>query len=209
MSNTWPVFIVPRNLGFWRNDQNYDSRLAEVAVNEYYLDQFSIDKTVANDKGNKIITYSYKDLFSHVSGSHIPGPSHTYPHLVIVAKSYSTGNEKFTFFRSRWLYQWYHGLYWERGGRAKKCGIGKRSRKLPNCQSPQKRHKKIFYWVQDNISLRCFEDGIAGFQPTAPQEVFENAMGLQRHGYFGQEYATEAGLDTSYLDWYRPTGLLL
>ncbi|MEZ4794395.1 MAG: transglutaminase-like domain-containing protein [Flavobacteriaceae bacterium] len=170
----------------------------EVAVNEYYLDQFSIDKTVANDKGNKIITYSYKDLSPMYQEAHSPGPSHTYPHLVIVAKSYSTGNEKFNLFSEvDDLYQWYHGLI---GNVVEEPKVYREKVQeiTANCQSPQEKAQKIFYWVQDNIRYVAFEDGIAGFQPTAPQEVFEKRYGdCKGMAILTKSMLQEAGLDAS------------
>ncbi len=107
-----------------------------------------------------------------------PGNSFIYPHLLILPKSFiSPKNKQITLFKGTGdLYKWYSQLVEQVD--VDKTEITKKVQEITNgLETDQEKIKAIYYWVQDNIKYIAFEDGIAGFQPDAPQNVYSKKYG--------------------------------
>ncbi len=92
--------------------------------------------------------------------SNAPGPTYVYPHLLILAKSYTKKGETKTIFDSTQdLYNWYKSLVnsLENDNTDIKSKVVELTE---DANTDEEKIKNIYYWVQDNIRYIAFEDGI-------------------------------------------------
>ncbi len=158
-------FIIPRWLNMELKEMNFKG--------------YDISKTVTYDAklDADIYTYNAKDLASQAKEERAPGPSYLYPHLVVIAKSYTQNGKKQQLFSStKDLYRWYKSLV--DGMKDDPEPLKEKVAELTaKAETDIDKLKAIYYWVQDNVRYIAFEDGIAGFQPEACQSVFQNKYG--------------------------------
>lgn len=108
---------------------------------------------------------------------YVPGNTHTYPHLLVLSKSFTLqGNTQPILGSINDLYQWYQQVA---GGVQNNLDLLKPlvNKLTQDKTSQEEKVKAIFYWVQDNIRYIAFEDGIAAFKPEAAQKVYQNKYG--------------------------------
>lgn len=146
-------------------------------IKEFNFENNDITKSITQDKKDEIITYTYKNVAPISQDKNAPGPSFLYPHIIYLAKSISSkGKEKNLFSSVDDLYGWYHSL-------VKDVSVDEEPYKdivaslIENKTSDEEKMSAIYYWVQDNIRYVAFEDGIAGFKPDSPQNVFKKRYG--------------------------------
>lgn len=158
-------FSIPRDL--------------EIELAERNFEGFNIEKKTRFDAANNtdVITYTAKKLPPMHQEQRSKGPSHLYPHLLILPKTYKEADKKVSIFQSTQdLYNWYRSLIdlMEND----KTAIQELSTKLTkDLQSDEEKIKAIYYWIQDNIRYIAFEDGIAGFKPDECQNVLSKKYG--------------------------------
>jgi hypothetical protein len=128
--------------------------------------------------GNKVYSYTLKNIAADRSEPYQPGPTYVLPHILILSKSYTDRQdvEHKLFNSTADLYEWYSGLVKTTGndGNVLKPLVEKL---LTGRNSDQEKIETLFYWVQDNIRYIAFEDGIAGFRPASCQKVYNNKYG--------------------------------
>jgi hypothetical protein len=128
--------------------------------------------------GNKVYSYTLKDISPDRSEPYQPGPTYVLPHILILSKSYADKqNVEHKLFNSTAdLYEWYSSLVKTTGndGNVLKPLVEKL---LVGRDSDKEKIENLFYWVQDNIRYIAFEDGIAGFRPASCQKVYNNKYG--------------------------------
>lgn len=152
----------------------------ELEIKEFNFEGYNIIKTKKPDPKTKGTTYTYKveNIPAMVKEASSPGPSYLYPHLLIIAKSYTTkeGEKKPLFNSTADLYSWYKSLIdsMDENPEALKAKVQELT---ANAKTDEEKIKNIYYWVQDNIRYIAFEDGIAGFKPDASQNVFQKRYG--------------------------------
>lgn len=149
----------------------------DMEILEFNFEGNTISKKVSTSDGNKIYEYVFKDIPPQVNESYKPGPSHLYPHLLFIAKSFKSGGSENVLFSSvENLYEWYSSL-------VKMVEVDtsvfedKVEELIATATSDEEKISAIFYWVQDNIRYIAFEDGIAGFKPDSPQNVYNKRYG--------------------------------
>ncbi|PKA83937.1 transglutaminase superfamily protein [Ulvibacter sp. MAR_2010_11] len=149
----------------------------DMEIKEFNFEGFDIQKTAETVREGQKITYTFKGIDPQSDEANTPGPSYVYPHVLFIAKSYNDGTATKTLFgRVDDLYGWYNGL-------ANSVDIdatvfaSKVDELTAGAISEEEKIKNIFYWVQDNIRYIAFEDGIAGFKPDSPQNVFTKRYG--------------------------------
>jgi len=106
-----------------------------------------------------------------------PGRSYTYPHIMVLAKSFTKDGKQTTLFKtSDDLYKWYKSLI---AMMADDTSVmkAKVDELTAKAKTDDEKIKNIYYWVQDNIRYIAFEDGIAGFKPDESNHVFEKRYG--------------------------------
>ena len=158
-------FIVPR----WLNVELVEKNFAGYAV----------DKKVEYDSraDEDIYTFTATELPADPKEENAPGPTHTQPHILVLAKSFEKAGKKQTLFDStKDLYDWYQSLV-KKVDNDHNVLQAKVAELIADAPTELDKVKNIYYWVQDNIRYIAFEDGIAGFKPENCQNVFQNKYG--------------------------------
>ncbi len=149
----------------------------DLEIKEFNFKGYDIEKSVTEGKDKKTITYQFNDIAAQSNEANTPGPSYTYPHVLFIAKSYHDGNTTKTLFsKVDDLYGWYNSLV-ESVEIDPSVYAPKVKQLIEGTATNEEKVKNIFYWVQDNIRYIAFEDGIAGFKPDSPQNVFTKRYG--------------------------------
>ncbi|MCB0843215.1 MAG: transglutaminase domain-containing protein [Bacteroidetes bacterium] len=158
-------FIVPRWLNLELKEMNFENSGIESKT--------SYDSKLDAD----IFEYTAKNIPGISTENAKPGKSHIYPHILILAKSFTYKGNTVKLFESVGdLYHWYREL----------VGLMKNDREvlkekveelIADQSSDLEKIKSIYYWVQDNIRYIAFEDGLAGFKPDECQEVYKKRYG--------------------------------
>ena len=136
-----------------------------------------LNKSFDSKRNADIYEYTATKIPEIAREESAPGKSHIYPHLLILAKSFSNQGKEITLFKSvEDLYSWYHSLT----ELMKNDSEGLKGKVIELTQgktSDLEKVKAIYYWVQDNIRYIAFEDGLAGFKPDECQFVYEKRYG--------------------------------
>ena len=149
-------------------------------VHEFNFDGFEVKKTKERDEKLKATTYQY--TLTHCVAlkeeDDAPSTSFSWPHLVIVTKSYTNKSGKqVTLFNSvDDLYSWYSYLVSktpDQTGFLRK----KVEELVAGKTTDTDKIKAIYYWVQDNIRYIAFERGLAGFVPESAEKVYTTKYG--------------------------------
>ena len=170
-----------------------DLELKEINFEGYHITK----KVIPNPKKNtKIYEYTAKDVPARYKDKNAPGPTYIYPHLLILAKSFSVdGNKKLLFKDTKDLYAWYKSLIDQL--KNENTNLKQKVNELTvNTTSDDQKIKNIFYWVQDNIRYIAFEDGIAGFKPAEADDVYTKKYGdCKGMANLTKQMLREAGFD--------------
>ncbi|MCO6148530.1 transglutaminase family protein [Flavobacterium sp. NRK1] len=175
----------------------------EIEIKEFNFQGFDIKKTQKTDAKSKstIYTYTLENTDAIAKDDNAPGMSYYYPHLLVIAKSYTRNNTKTTLFNSTAdLYKWYKSLVdsMDENPSALKDKVNELT---ANAKTDEEKIKNIYYWVQDNIRYIAFEDGLAGFKPDASQNVFQKRYGdCKGMANLTRQMLKEAGFDAR-LTW--------
>ncbi len=146
-------------------------------IKEFNFENHTIDKKITET--TEFITYRYTidNLEESKKEDSGPGPSHIYPHIVFIAKSFKYNDKEVTLFNSiEDLYKWYRSLIKEMKDDPT-LFQSKVTELTSNAKTDEEKIKNIYYWVQDNIRYVAFLDGIAGFKPEDSQVVYEKKYG--------------------------------
>ncbi len=148
-------------------------------LKEFNFEGNKITKTKVDNPRDETTTYTYKmiDIPGVSKEENAPGRSYIYPHIVVIAKSFSLRENQITLFSTTAdLYKWYKSLL-----NQMKDDTSVMKEKVveltSKAKSDEEKIKNIYYWVQDNIRYIAFEDGIAGFKPDESNNVFTKRYG--------------------------------
>ena len=175
----------------------------ELEFKEMNFDGYNITKTVEQNpkKDSKIHTFTLENIPAMYKDEGSPGPSYIYPHLLILAKSYTFNGTKTNIFESTQdLYNWYKTLVnsLENDNSEIKDKVLELTK---DAKTDEEKIKNIYYWVQDNIRYIAFEDGIAGFKPDEASNVFKKRYGdCKGMANLTKQMLLEAGFDAR-LTW--------
>lgn len=173
----------------------------ELDILEFNFTGYKVTKQKTLEKGVTIYTFKLQNIIAMKSENRGIGTAYTYPHLMLVVKSFTVDGKKEKGFGDVGdLYNWYNYLY-------KKCNNNPDELKAKVAEltkgktTDQDKVKSIFYWVQDNIRYIAFEDGLAGFIPASAQDVFKSKYGdCKGMANLMTEMLKIAGLE-SYMTW--------
>jgi hypothetical protein len=149
----------------------------EVELKEFNFEGYKINKSSRKEDDMTYITYTMDDVPAAYKEEDAPGRSYTYPHIMVLAKSFTKdGNQTTLFKTSDDLYKWYKSLI---AMMADDTSVmkAKVDELTAKAKTDDEKIKNIYYWVQDNIRYIAFEDGIAGFKPDESNHVFEKRYG--------------------------------
>lgn len=175
----------------------------DLELKELNFEGYEIEKKVSpNKKGDgKTHTYTLKDVSAMYKDKSAPGPTYIYPHILILAKSYTLNGDSVNIFKeTQDLYNWYKSLV--NSLENDNAPIMDKVKELTeNITSDEEKIKNIYYWVQDNIRYIAFEDGIAGFKPDEASNVFTKRYGdCKGMANLTKQMLIEAGFDAR-LTW--------
>jgi hypothetical protein len=173
----------------------------QLDIREFNFDGYKVIKQKSQEKNSTVYTFRILNLQAMKSESRSVGAAFTWPHLVLVVKSFTyDGKTEKGFGDVGDLYNWYQLLY-------KKCVNkpdelkAKVTELISGKANDIEKVKSIFYWVQDNIRYIAFEDGLAGFVPATAQEVFKTKYGdCKGMANLMTEMLKLAGLE-AYMTW--------
>ncbi len=151
----------------------------EIELREFNFQGFDIKKDVTKDEANHLTKYTYrlKNIPAFEKEYRSPNMAKSYPHIIVVSKSFTEGGKKTVLFESvKDLYAWYHSLTKEIGNKPDELK-SLVNQLTANKKTDNEKIESIFYWVQDNIRYIAFENGIMGFRPDAAQNVLKNKYG--------------------------------
>jgi Transglutaminase-like superfamily len=159
------VIEVPRWMSAELKEMNFAGY--SITVNKEYNQKTDAD----------IYTYTAVNVPAAKNAYMAPGPSHIYPHLLVLCKKATTKKGNVTFFNTlQDQYNWYHGLVKQIGN--DEAVLKEKALAITNgITKPEDKLTAIYNWVQDNIRYIAFEDGIAGFKPDKAQEVMRKKYG--------------------------------
>jgi len=149
----------------------------EIELKEFNFEGFKINKSSRKEGDMTYITYTMDDVPAVFKEEDAPGRSYTYPHIMVLAKSFTKDGKQTTLFKtSDDLYKWYKSLISSMTDDTTvlKAKVDELTAKA---KTDDEKIKNIYYWVQDNIRYIAFEDGIAGFKPDESNHVFEKRYG--------------------------------
>ncbi len=169
----------------------------ELDIKQFNFEGYSIEKKETTKDGSSVITYSYSDLDAKSEEENMLGPSYMYPHVLFIAKSFKTKDSTVNLFSSTEdLFKWYNGLV--QSVEIDHSVYAEKVKELiSDAGSDEEKIKNIYYWVQDNIRYIAFEDGIAGFKPDSPQNVYTKRYGdCKGMAILTKSMLEEAGFDS-------------
>lgn len=150
----------------------------ELELKEYHFGTNDIKRLSKKVGSDEVVTYKITNLEPMKREYRMPGNSYIYPHVLYLTKSFknSKGADVTLFKETQDLYNWYSSLV--KGVDIETKDIAVKVKELiAGLSTDDEKVKAIYYWVQDNIKYIAFEDGIAGFQPDSPQNVFNKKYG--------------------------------
>lgn len=154
-------------------------RWLDLELKDFNFKDYDIKKEVTYDAKKDVDIYEYQlnNLPARSNDHYAPGPSHVYPHVLVIAKSFEQKNKKTPLFGSaKDLYGWYSSLVQGMDDDASVLN-DKVAELTKDAKTEQEKIEAIYYWVQDNVRYIAFEDGIAGFKPELCQNVYKNKYG--------------------------------
>ncbi|NOT52879.1 MAG: transglutaminase domain-containing protein [Chitinophagaceae bacterium] len=173
----------------------------ELDIREFNFADYKITKSKTQEKNSTVYTFKILNTLGVKSESRSMGMAYTWPHLVLVVKSFTYDGKKEKGFGDVGdLYNWYKYLYAKcvNDPAELKAKVTELTAGKPN---DIEKVKSIFYWVQDNIRYIAFEDGMAGFIPATAQEVFKTKYGdCKGMANLMTEMLKLAGLE-AYMTW--------
>lgn len=149
----------------------------ELDFREMNFKGYTVVKSTSTEGKKTVYTFSMKDLAPLANEDNALPPAYTFPHIIVLVKSFDADGKKLNGFQSAGdLYNWYQYLYTKCNNQpsAVKSKVDELVR---GKSSDMEKVKSIFYWVQDNIRYIAFEDGYAGFVPQTMQDVYKNKYG--------------------------------
>ncbi|HMK24951.1 MAG TPA: transglutaminase domain-containing protein [Chitinophagaceae bacterium] len=173
----------------------------QLDIREFNFADYKVIKQKSQEKNATVYTFKLTNLQAMKSESRSVGAAFTWPHLVLVVKSFSNdGKTEKGFADVGDLYSWYQYLYKKVENKPDEMKA-KVTELISGKKNDIEKVKAIFYWVQDNIRYIAFEDGLAGFIPASAQEVYKTKYGdCKGMANLMTEMLKLAGLE-AYMTW--------
>jgi hypothetical protein len=150
----------------------------ELELKEYHFEGYDIKRSEKRDDGDTVVSFKITKIEPGAREIRMQGSSFIYPHVLLLSKSFkdNKGVTQRLFKETKDLYSWYAKLVSE--VTIDTAPIKEKVAEITTgITDKDERVKAIYYWVQDHIKYIAFEEGIAGFQPDAPQNVYNKRYG--------------------------------
>lgn len=169
----------------------------EMDIKEYHFGSNDIKKVEKKTVDGVQITFTANNLEPIKQEYSMLGNSFIYPHVLYLTQSFKNSNDKevILFKETQDLYNWYASLVNDVEIQTEVIST-KVKDLVAGLNTDDEKIRAIYYWVQDNIKYIAFEDGIAGFKPDSPQNVFNKKYGdCKGMAILLKTMLTEAGYD--------------
>ncbi|HYF29650.1 MAG TPA: transglutaminase domain-containing protein [Chitinophagaceae bacterium] len=151
----------------------------EVEFREFNFAGYDIKKEVQKDASANTTRYIYKlkNIPEFEREYRSPHMAKTYPHIILVSKSYiANGQRKVLFESVKDLYAWYRSVTSQTNNNPEELKPVVQQL-TQNKKTDIEKIESMFYWVQEKIRYIAFENGIMGFRPDAAQNVLKKKYG--------------------------------
>ena len=143
-------FIIPRWL--------------DLELKGFNFEDYDIKREVTYDEKEDADVYEFtlNDIEPRSNERFTPGPSHVYPHVLVIAKSFIKDNKTIPLFgTTEDLYGWYSSLV---KGMKDDSGVlnDKVAELINGATNDQEKVEAIYYWVQDNVRYIALKMGLQG-----------------------------------------------
>lgn len=206
------TYKEPRFLGsyFWANYIPYVKDELTITVQKginikyklFNTENFDLEFTKEEKKDEVVYTWKSKDKRPIPLYSDAPDFRYYEPHIIFYVTDYTINGKKDTLLGTpKELYNWYVDIQ-KNVNKTEDAHLKKVTDSLVvGVTDEWEKVKKIFYWVQDNISYVAFEDGLGGFVPRDAGLVCSRKYGdCKDMASIIHEMLTMAGV-RSYLTW--------
>lgn len=168
-SKSYPIenFKVTVSVPEWLN----------MEIMPFYLEEYGIKHHTETDGDVIHHIYEGNSLRGFKNSRFTLGPSYYQPHLLLLPKSYNDDGVNINILdKTADLYSWYRQIVDE--VQYPNDAFAKAIPEIVgDATSDQEIIERLYYWVQDNIQYIAFEDGLAGFRPDSPVNVYEKRFG--------------------------------
>jgi transglutaminase-like putative cysteine protease len=206
------TYKEPRFMGsyFWTSYIPLENEEIKIvvpkAINIHYkllnVDKITLDFSKEERKNEIVYTWKSKNRQPKTRYGDAPDYRYYEPHLLFYITDYEVEGKKTTLLGTPAdLYKWYQDIQKNLNKTEDKV-LKKVTDSLINGSTDEwDKVKKIFYWVQDNISYVAFEDGLGGFVPRDAGVVCSRKFGdCKDMASIINEMLAMAGIK-SYLTW--------
>jgi len=206
------TYKEPRFLGshFWANYVPDLNNELKISVQKNIHIQYKLFNTEGLDleftkeeKGNEVI-YTWKSKSKKPITRYSDAPNFRYyePHMIFYVTDYEVQGEKKKLLGTpKELLQWYTDIQKNLNKTEDKQLKKTTDSLVAGVTDEEEKVKRIFYWVQDNISYVAFEDGLGGFVPRDAGMVCSRKYGdCKDMASIINEMLRMAGIK-SYLTW--------
>ncbi len=154
------------------------SENVEIKYNLFNVDELDIEFKEQKELGKVRYSWKIKNLDKRIFNSGAPSSPYFAPHIIVRVASYTKNGEKINVSENTDdLFKWYNSLI-EKIPESKLHKVAlKVSELIDGVSSQEEKVKKIYQWVQSNITYVAFEDGMAGFIPRAAGNVYDKKYG--------------------------------
>ena len=138
----------------------------------------NLRKSVVEDPpGSRVYTYRLSDQPAFEAEPDMPGHAHLFPHLIVVPRKTRIGRQTTSYFDTYdHVYQWCKQML--DLSFADTAMLAQKAREITrDCHTEQDCIETLYHWVQQNIRYIAFEQGLAGYIPDNPHEVFRKKYG--------------------------------
>lgn len=173
----------------------------QVSIREFNFAGYKVEKQKLQDKNITEYVFRLQNCVAIKNEEDAVGRGFQWPHIVVVITGFNVDGKEVKGFKDvSDLYRWYNYLY-QKAGNDPQVLKAKVAEITAGKTTDLEKVKAIFYWVQDNIRYIAFEDGLAGFVPTAAQDVFKTKYGdCKGMANLMTEMLKVAG-QTAYITW--------
>jgi transglutaminase-like putative cysteine protease len=126
----------------------------------------------------KKYTWLFKNVPSYNREKNSPPRAYIAPHIIVYVDSYTVKGKTIKVLSDvSDLYKWYTGLLRMIPGQNQAIIKEAVAKIASGATSDLEKTRSIFQWVQHNIKYIAFENGMAGFVPRSPVDVYEKRYG--------------------------------
>lgn len=150
----------------------------EIRHKPFNTDGVEVAFTEATKGGKTTLRWVANNIITNNSNENAPNFRYYEPHLIAYIASFEANGEKVDLLNGiDGLHSWYTELLGMRE-RAEDAALKTEVDKVIEGASTElEKVQRIYYWVQDNVKYIAFEEGMGGFVPRDPYQIYDKRFG--------------------------------